>query len=96
MQGIPGAQRMVMGHTIQQSGINAVCGGKALRVDVGMSKGCGDGEVEVLEIRKDGAQVRQVCTPCHMSNCKLIAYFGATFESTRTSFLGGGGTRDFK
>jgi hypothetical protein len=33
-----------MGHTIQDAGVNAACGGRALRVDVGMSRGCGDGK----------------------------------------------------
>ncbi|CAI5469679.1 unnamed protein product [Closterium sp. Yama58-4] len=51
---LPGSMRMVMGHTIQQpGGINATCKGKAIRVDVGMSEGCGGAEAEVLEIRKD-------------------------------------------
>lgn len=48
-------RRMVMGHTIQERGVNAACGGRALRVDVGLSAGCGDGRVEVLEIVADGA-----------------------------------------
>ncbi|KAK9146126.1 hypothetical protein Sjap_006029 [Stephania japonica] len=54
---IPGAKRMIMGHTIQGDGINAVCGGRAIRIDVGMSKGCDDGVPEVLEI-VEGSQVR--------------------------------------
>ncbi|KAL6751357.1 Metallo-dependent phosphatase-like protein [Haematococcus lacustris] len=60
LQAIPGSQRMVMGHTIQDDGINAACDGRALRVDVGMSKGCGNSEVEVLELTKDGLQVRRL------------------------------------
>ncbi|XP_058182615.1 shewanella-like protein phosphatase 2 [Rhododendron vialii] len=47
---IPGAKRMIMGHTIQESGINGVCKNRAIRIDVGMSKGCVDGLPEVLEI----------------------------------------------
>ncbi|KAI5382259.1 shewanella-like protein phosphatase 2 [Lathyrus oleraceus] len=47
---IPGVKRMIMGHTIQTEGINSVCRNKAIRIDVGMSKGCGDGLPEVLEI----------------------------------------------
>ncbi|KAK9288636.1 hypothetical protein L1049_017096 [Liquidambar formosana] len=47
---IPGAKRMIMGHTIQSFGINGVCNNRAIRIDVGMSKGCGDGLPEVLEI----------------------------------------------
>ncbi|KAI3716407.1 hypothetical protein L1987_67266 [Smallanthus sonchifolius] len=54
---IPGARRMIMGHTIQQAGINAVCDNRALRIDVGMSKGCINGLPEVLEI-SDGSGVR--------------------------------------
>ncbi|CAH9132126.1 unnamed protein product [Cuscuta epithymum] len=47
---IPGVKRMIMGHTIQESGINGVCKNQAIRIDVGMSKGCGNGLPEVLEI----------------------------------------------
>lgn len=47
---IPGARRMIMGHTIQRTGINGVCENQAIRIDVGMSRGCGDGLPEVLEI----------------------------------------------
>jgi hypothetical protein len=32
---LPGAKRMVMGHTIQEGGVNGACEGAALRVDVG-------------------------------------------------------------
>ncbi|KAL6971784.1 Synaptotagmin-like protein 2, partial [Sarracenia purpurea var. burkii] len=48
---IPGAKRMIMGHTIQESGINGVCENRAIRIDVGLSKGCGNGLPEVLEIK---------------------------------------------
>lgn len=47
---IPGAKRMIMGHTIQRLGINGVCENQAIRIDVGMSKGCINGSPEVLEI----------------------------------------------
>ncbi|KDP35155.1 hypothetical protein JCGZ_10689 [Jatropha curcas] len=47
---IPGVKRMIMGHTIQKAGINGVCNNRAIRIDVGMSKGCIDGLPEVLEI----------------------------------------------
>nr|XP_043607086.1 shewanella-like protein phosphatase 2 [Erigeron canadensis] len=47
---IPGARRMIMGHTIQESGINGVCNNMAIRIDVGMSRGCINGLPEVLEI----------------------------------------------
>lgn len=48
---IPGVKRMVMGHTIQEAGINGACENRAIRIDVGMSKGCGGGLPEVLEIK---------------------------------------------
>lgn len=50
---IPGAKRMIMGHTIQEMGINGACDNQAIRIDVGMSKGCGNGLPEVLEINAD-------------------------------------------
>lgn len=50
---IPGAKRMIMGHTIQMSGINGVCKNRAIRIDVGMSKGCANGLPEVLEIDRE-------------------------------------------
>jgi hypothetical protein len=50
---IPGAKRMIMGHTIQPGGINGVCDNRAIRIDVGLSKGCGNGIPEVLEINRD-------------------------------------------
>ena len=57
----PTAARMVMGHTIQQpGGVSAACEGAALRVDVGLSKGCGDAPPEVLEILDDGKVVRRI------------------------------------
>ena len=52
---LPGTRRVVVGHTIQQpGGVNAACDGQVLRVDVGMSAGCGGSRPEVLEILKDG------------------------------------------
>ena len=38
---------MVVGHTIQDAGINSACGGRVVRVDVGLSAGCGDGDPQV-------------------------------------------------
>ncbi len=37
----------VVGHTIQEQGINSACAERVFRIDVGMSKGCGNGEPEV-------------------------------------------------
>ena len=49
------AQRMVVGHTVQQQGINSACDGKVWRIDVGLSRFYGN-QPSVLEIRGD--QVR--------------------------------------
>jgi hypothetical protein len=54
---------MVVGHTIQQRGINSACDDMVFRVDVGLSKGCGDGNPEVLIIYEDGKRVERVAEP---------------------------------
>ncbi|KAG4940592.1 hypothetical protein JHK87_044463 [Glycine soja] len=41
---------MVMGQTFRWWGINGICDNRAIWIDVGLSKGCGDGLPEVLEI----------------------------------------------
>lgn len=53
LETIPGVKRLIMGHTIQRDGINAICGNRAIRIDVGMSKLCGDKFPEVLEINEN-------------------------------------------
>jgi len=52
-----GLDRMVVGHTVQESGITAYCGGRLWCIDVGMSAHYG-GKPEVLEIR--GSSVRSL------------------------------------
>lgn len=47
-----GAKRMVVGHTVQQAGINAACDDKVWRIDTGMSRAYG-GNIEVLLINGD-------------------------------------------
>jgi hypothetical protein len=44
-----GVKRMVVGHTVQDQGINAACDGTVWRIDVGLSKAYG-GPIQVLEI----------------------------------------------
>ncbi len=56
------AKRIVMGHTIQESGIASACGGQAWRVDVAMAayyaaRNDYGGSVEVLEIVGDSVRV---------------------------------------
>jgi hypothetical protein len=50
-------QRMVVGHTVQSTGITAFCGGRVWGIDVGMATYYG-GRPEVLEIR--GNEVRSI------------------------------------
>jgi hypothetical protein len=50
------AQRMIVGHSVQEEGITSYCDGKVWCVDVGMAAHYG-GEVEVLEIRGDSLRV---------------------------------------
>jgi hypothetical protein len=45
-----GAERMVIGHTVQNEGVNSICGGRVWRIDTGMSSYYHDGPVEVLEL----------------------------------------------
>lgn len=65
---IPGAKRMIMGHTIQQLGINGVCDDRAIRIDVGMSKGCGNGLPEVLEIKGNSELRILTSNPLYQTN----------------------------
>ena len=44
-----GVKRMVVGHTIQEQGINGTCDGALWRIDVGMSKAYG-GPIQVLDL----------------------------------------------
>lgn len=48
-------ERMVVGHTVQTTGITAYCGGRVWSIDVGMAAYYG-GRPEVLEIRRDGVR----------------------------------------
>jgi calcineurin-like phosphoesterase family protein len=51
-----GAKRMVVGHTVQQGGINPACDGRVWRIDVGMSHFYG-GTAQALAIGPDGVTV---------------------------------------
>jgi hypothetical protein len=56
------AQRMVVGHTVQQQGINSACDGKVWRIDVGLSRFYG-GKPSVLELRGDELRPLTEATP---------------------------------
>jgi hypothetical protein len=45
-----GAERMVVGHTVQHHGVSSACDGKVWRIDVGLSRYFG-GPIEALRIR---------------------------------------------
>lgn len=51
------ADRMIVGHTVQQGGITSACDGRVWRVDVGLADHYG-GETQVLEIRGDQVRAR--------------------------------------
>jgi hypothetical protein len=51
-----GARRMVVGHTVQRSGVTSACDEKVWRIDVGLAAYYG-GKSEALEIRPDGVRV---------------------------------------
>eukprot|EP00977_Amphora_coffeiformis_P018109 scaffold6164_cov163-Amphora_coffeaeformis.AAC.20 len=58
-----GADRMVVGHTVQTNGINSALGGKVWRIDTGASRGVASGATECLEIVKEqGREVVSVLT----------------------------------
>jgi len=47
-----GAKREVVGHTVQEQGINSACDGQVWRIDVGLAKEYG-GPIQVLELTPD-------------------------------------------
>jgi hypothetical protein len=51
-----GARRMVVGHTVQNQGVNSACDGRVWRIDVGLAHYFG-GPIEALEIRGDEVSV---------------------------------------
>jgi calcineurin-like phosphoesterase family protein len=60
------ARRMVVGHTVQKSGITSACDDRVYRIDVGLSRYYGEGPIQVLEIRKSaasGSDVRKLSAP---------------------------------
>ena len=52
----------VVGHTIQDQGINSACQEQVYRIDVGLSKGCGNGSPEV--------SLPFLLRPLHRANCQ--------------------------
>jgi len=56
-----GVRRMVVGHTVQTSGISSACDDRVYRIDVGLSRYYGSGPIQVLEI--EGERVRILSAP---------------------------------
>jgi hypothetical protein len=50
-------KRMVVGHTVQNTGISSACDGRVWRIDVGLSRYYGDGPIQVLEIQQGKLRV---------------------------------------
>jgi hypothetical protein len=50
-------RRMVIGHTVQKSGISSACDGRIWRIDVGLAAFYAMSRVEVLEIQGDAVRV---------------------------------------
>lgn len=57
-----GTRRLVVGHTIQEAGINAACDGAVWRIDVALSRYYGTKPPEVLEITARGPRVLNAAT----------------------------------
>jgi hypothetical protein len=56
------AKRLIVGHTVQEQGINSACRGQVWRVDVGLSRYYGKRPPAVLEITGDQTRVLQAGT----------------------------------
>ena len=56
------AKRLIVGHTVQEQGINSACRGKVWRIDVGLSRYYGKRPPAVLEITGDQTRVLQAGT----------------------------------
>jgi hypothetical protein len=52
-----GVRRLVVGHTVQEAGVNAACDGAVWRIDVGLSRHYGARPPQALEITPAGARV---------------------------------------
>jgi len=52
-----GAQRMVVGHTVQKAGITSACEERVFRIDVGLAAYYGQTSAQVLEITAAGTRV---------------------------------------
>src|SRR6185369_6924642 len=61
-----GAKRLVVGHTVQSSGINGACQDRLFRIDVGLSAFYGDNPAQVLEITASGTRILKAGAPAEV------------------------------
>ena len=55
---------MIVGHTVQENGINSKCDNKIWKVDTGMSDAFGPmGKIQVLEILNNGKKTNEIKKP---------------------------------
>jgi hypothetical protein len=52
-----GAKRLIVGHTVQEQGINSACQGQLFRIDIGLSAFYGVKPPQVLEITAEGVRI---------------------------------------
>lgn len=87
---VPGASRLVVGHTPQRGGCNSACDGAVWRVDVGLSRGVFGAGAQVLEI--DGDRVRVLGVATGPRGAAAVAIAAAEEEArSRTGEEAGGG-----
>lgn len=55
--GAAGAKRLVIGHTIQETGITSACDGQVFRIDIGMSSYYGGNLVQALLLEGDRVEI---------------------------------------
>lgn len=58
-----GAKRLVIGHTVQSTGITSACEERVFRIDVGLSRAYGDNAPEALEIHGGVVKVLRASAP---------------------------------
>jgi hypothetical protein len=50
-------KRIVVGHTVQKTGVTSICDGSVWRIDVGLSAYYGDSPIAILEVKAGRVEV---------------------------------------
>lgn len=66
-----GAKRLIVGHTVQEQGINSACQERLFRIDIGLSAYYGVKPPQVLEITASGARVLKAGAPVDAKKGKV-------------------------